>query len=84
MISGVMLCCMTLSKHCDAGEVIQGKLALGCVWGRHSCICVLALARKKVATGTIAASTAATAQNGTTCGGRAPPFTWKGGAEIWP
>ena len=84
MISGVMLCCTTSSRHCDAGEVIRGKLALGCVWGWRSCICVLALARQKDATGRIAASTAATAQNGTTCGGRAPPFTWKGGAECWP
>ena len=50
-------------------------LTLACMMGWHSCIWALALLMKNAATGRMAASTAAMAQNGITCGGRVPPFT---------
>ena len=69
-----MLSSYTMARGYDTAHP-EGRLTCACASAGRSCSLALARPRKKAATGKRAASTAATAQYGTTCGGSCPPLT---------
>ena len=69
-----MLSSYTMARGYDAAHP-EGPPTCACASAGRSCSLALARPRKKAATGKRAASTAATAQYGTTCGGSCPPLT---------